>query len=230
MMGRPVYKNYATSFTSNPMFYFTLNPNRVIFFSLLALLTLYVVFTEFVFLGDKDSDLSHYKAMQWILIPHGLFGLTALILGPFQFSTTLRKKNIKLHKLIGKTYIIAILLAAPFAILLNIYYPIPGAKITFAFENFTQASVWAITALMAWIAAYRRQITIHKIWAARSYGLTLVFVLSRIKNPMELLIEKPDINDFAHFLWLLIVLALIIPDMLVFGKELFGRKKPRTVN
>ena len=168
--------------------------------------------------------------MQWILIPHGLFGLIALILGPLQFSTTIRKQNIKLHKRIGKIYIIAILLAAPFAILLNIYYPIPGAKITFAFENFTQALVWALTASMAWIAAYRRHITIHKMWAARSYGLTLVFVLSRIKNPMELLIAKPDINDFAHFLWLLIVLALIIPDILVFSKELFVRKKLRTVN
>jgi len=211
------------------MFYSALNRNRVILFSLLALFTLYVAYTEFTFFGDNHSDLSHYNAMKWILIPHGLFGLIALVIGPFQFSTTLRKKNIKLHKRIGKTYIITILLAAPFAILLNIYYPIPGAKITFAFENFTQALVWAITAAMAWIAAYRRQINIHKMWAARSYGLTLVFVLSRIKNPMELLIAKPDINDFAHFLWLLIVLALIIPDMLVFSKELFGRKKLRTV-
>jgi len=47
---------------------------------------------------------------------------------------------------------------------------------------------------------------------------------------MELFIEKPDINDFAHFLWLLIVLALIIPDILVFGKELFASKQtPKVV-
>ena len=163
--------------------------------------------------------------MRWLLILHGLFGMVALLLGPFQFSTTLRKKNIKLHKSIGKTYIITILLAAPLAILLNIYYRIPGATITFVFENITQAAVWAITALMAWIAAYRRQITIHKMWAARSYGLTMVFVLSRIDNPMRLFILKPDINDFGHFLWFLIVLALIIPDVLVFSKELLGNKK-----
>jgi hypothetical protein len=207
----------------------TLNRNRSILFSLLALLTLYVAYTEFDFFRNKDSDLNHYNAMKWILVPHGFFGLVALVIGPFQFSTTLRKQNIRLHKRIGKTYIITILLAAPFAILLNIYYPIPGAKITFAFENITQALVWAITAAMAWIAAYRRQITIHKMWAARSYGVTMVFVLSRIKNPMQLFMDKPDINDFAHFLWLLIVLALIIPDILVFSKELFSKKTLRAI-
>lgn len=207
------------------MLNYSLNRNRTILFSILAMATVYVIYTEFVFFSDQHSDLTHYNTMRWLLIPHGLFGMVALLLGPFQFSTTLRKKNIKLHKSIGKTYIITILLAAPFAVLLNIYYRIPGATITFVFENITQAMVWAITALLAWIAAYRGQITIHKMWAARSYGLTMVFVLSRIDNPMRLFIPKPDINDFGHFLWFLIVVALIIPDVLVFSKELLGNKK-----
>ena len=207
------------------MLNYSLNRNRTILFSILAMATVYVIYTEFVFFSDQHSDLTHYNTMRWLLIPHGLFGMVALLLGPFQFSTTLRKKNIKLHKSIGKTYIITILLAAPFAVLLNIYYRIPGATITFVFENITQALVWAITALLAWIAAYRGQITIHKMWAARSYGLTMVFVLSRIDNPMRLFIPKPDINDFGHFLWFLIVVALIIPDVLVFSKELLGNKK-----
>ena len=151
--------------------------------------------------------------------------MIALVTGPFQFSTTLRRNNLPLHKKLGKIYIIAILLAMPFAIMLNIYYLIPGAKLTFAFENIMQALVWAITAAMAWLAASRRQITIHKMWAARSYGVTLVFVLSRIYNPLQLFMKNPDINDFSHFLWFLLVFALIVPDMLVFSKELFGAKK-----
>lgn len=124
------------------MLNYSLNRNRTILFSILAMATVYVIYTEFVFFSDQHSDLTHYNTMRWLLIPHGLFGMVALLLGPFQFSTTLRKKNIKLHKSIGKTYIITILLAAPFAVLLNIYYRIPGATITFVFENITQALVW----------------------------------------------------------------------------------------
>lgn len=205
----------------------TLNKPRVFLFSVLALLSLYVlVVQEVLYLsGAGVVDLARYKSMSWILVPHGLLGLVALAIGPFQFSTTLRKNNLPLHKKLGKIYIFAILLAMPFAIMLNIYHPIPGATGTFAFENIIQALVWAITAAMAWLAASRRQITIHKMWAARSYGVTLVFVTSRIYNPLKLFMNHPDINDFGHFLWFLLVFALVVPDMLVFGKELFTSKK-----
>lgn len=204
----------------------TLNRPRVILFSILALLAIYVlVVQEFLYLSGAQADLTRYKSQALFLVPHAILGMIALAIGPFQFSTTLRKNNIKLHKKLGKIYIIAILSAFPFAILLNIYYPIPTAKATFAFENITQALVWATTASMAWVAASRRQITIHKMWAARSYGVTLVFVLSRIYNPIQLFVKNPDINDFSHFLWFLLVFALIVPDMLVFKKELFSAKK-----
>lgn len=203
-----------------------LNKSRVFLFSILALLALYVfVVQEFLFLQHNTERLNRYRAMSVFLVPHAILGFIALVVGPFQFSTTLRKKNLALHRRLGKIYIIAILLAFPFAVLININYPIPGAKITFVMENMIQASVWAFTAAMAWVAAAKRQITLHKMWVARSYGITLVFVLSRIYNPMQFFINKPDINDFTHFLWLLVVLALIIPDILVFNKELFTARK-----
>ncbi|MDB5277985.1 MAG: hypothetical protein JWR61_2940 [Ferruginibacter sp.] len=205
----------------------TLNKPRVFLFSILAILSLYVlVVQEVLYLWSAGAaELARYKSMSWILVPHGISGMIALVTGPFQFSTTLRRTNLALHKKLGKIYIIAILSAMPFAILLNIYHPIPGASGTFAFENITQATVWAITAAMAWLAASKRQITIHKMWAARSYGVTLVFVLSRIYNPLQLFMKHPDINDFGHFLWFLLVFALVAPDMLVFSKELFTSRK-----
>lgn len=207
-----------------------LNRPRVFLFSILAIFSLYVlVVQELLFLiGAGAADLARYKSMSWILVPHGMLGMIALVTGPFQFWTTLRKNNLPLHKNLGKIYIIAIPLAMPFAVMLNIYHPIPGAKITFALENIMQALVWATTAVMAWLAASRRQIIIHKMWAARSYGVTLVFVLSRIYNPLKFFMKNPDINDFSHFLWFLLVFALVVPDMLVFSKELFGVRKIHT--
>ena len=202
-----------------------LNRPRVILFSILALLSAFVLTQITISYFDTTADNSRLKAMSLILVPHGILGMIALVVGPFQFSTTLRKNNIGLHKRLGKIYIFSILLSMPFAILLNIYHTIPGAKVTFIFENICQALVWGITASMAWRAAARRQITIHKMWAARSYGITMVFVLSRIYNPMKLFMKNSDINDFTHFLWFMIVFGLVIPDILVFGKELFASRK-----
>jgi hypothetical protein len=206
----------------------TFNTPRVLLFSVLCLLTLYVlVVSEYMNMANNPDLISRYQTMSWILVPHALLGMVALLMGPVQFSTTLRNSNLALHRRLGKIYIIAILLSALFSVLLTMYHPIPGAEVTFMIENITQASVWAVTAGMAWLAASRRQVMIHKMWAARSYGVTLVFVLSRIYNPMSLFVDKPDINDFTHFLWLLIVLALVIPDMLVFNKQLFLSRNKR---
>lgn len=200
---------------------------KITLFLSLAALTVYVLLGELPILTGTGEGIEHYRNMAWLLVPHALLGSIALVIGPFQFSTQLRARNLALHKKLGKLYVLCILFAVPFAILININYPIPGARATFAFQNIVQALVWGTTAAMAWVAAAKRQITIHKMWAARSYGVTMVFVLSRIYNPMELFIEKPDINDFAHFLWLLVVLGLIIPDLIIFNKELFFSRKPK---
>lgn len=208
-----------------------LNRAKIILFSVLALLTIYVlVDTELRFVLNKSPESERLKSMSWILIPHVFFAAIALTIGPFQFSSNIRSKNAKLHRKIGKLYLISILLSVPFSILLPIYYPMPGANITFKFVNITQASVWGITALLAWIAATKRQISLHKIWAARSYGVTCIFVLSRLYDPTILFIASPTRNDFGFFLFFLIVLALVLPDIFLFYKELFGFKKskPRT--
>lgn len=140
---------------------YQLNYKKVGLFSILALLTLYVLSAELPILFGTDPNIDRYKSMSWLLVPYALLGSIALVIGPFQFSTRLRAKNIPLHKRLGKIYIISILLAIPFAVLINMYYPIPGSSKTFAFENITQASVWELTAIMVWVAASKRQIAIH---------------------------------------------------------------------
>lgn len=202
-----------------------LNKPRAILFSVLALLTIQVFWVfERNNLNDAET-MKRFMTMALVLIPHGILGMVALVTGPFQFSTTLRKRNLRLHRRLGKVYITAVLLSAPLALFIAIFHPIPGANGTFLLEGIMQALVWGFTAGMAWVAIRRRNLLIHKIWAARSYGVTLIFVLSRVYDPAPLLKDNPDINDFGHFLWFLMVLALILPDILIFNKELFGKGK-----
>lgn len=60
------------------------------------------------------------------------------------------------------------------------------------------------------------------MWAARSYGVTLVFVLSGIYNPFKFFMKNPDINDFGHFLLFLLVFALVVPNMLFLVRNYLG--------
>ncbi len=202
-----------------------LNRPRVILFSLLALLTVHVFWVFEVNNLNDAATMERFKSMGLLLAAHGILGMIALVTGPFQFSTTLRKNNLRLHRKLGKAYIIAVLLSAPLSIGINIFHPMPGTNGTFLLENIMQGLVWGFTAGMAWLAIRRRNMIVHKLWAARSYGVTLVFILSRIYDPTPLLKNNPDVNDFGHFLWFLLVLALIVPDVLIFNKELFGPGK-----
>ncbi len=204
------------------------NRARTILFFVLALMVISSVINEEIpILFNKPADLERLKSMSWLLIPHILSSTIALVIGPFQFSSRIRSNNIRLHKKLGKLYIISIIIAAPFSILLNIYYPPPGSHMTFAFENITQGAIWLISALLAWLAAIKRQINLHKMWAARSYGMTLIFVFARVFKPIPFF-GNLSLADLSHYLWFLIVMALVLPDLLIFSKELFGNRKLKT--
>ncbi|HVW16039.1 MAG TPA: DUF2306 domain-containing protein [Mucilaginibacter sp.] len=46
----------------------------------------------------------------WLLV-HIVFGITALVLGPFQFITAIRKKYPRTHRTVGKIYLLSIVIA-----------------------------------------------------------------------------------------------------------------------
>ena len=78
-----------------------------------------VIAVSLYFINDSalnyfNYDQDHYGGA-WpfapFLLMHIVFGMIALLLGPFQFFPSIRKKYVKTHHTIGKIYLCAILLA-----------------------------------------------------------------------------------------------------------------------
>ena len=199
---------------------------RVYFFSFLALITIVMFFLiEWPVISNDNASHIRLVSMGWLLFPHILCGTVALVIGPFQFSHRLRKNNVKLHRTLGKIYIIAILLAAPLALLTNLTYPIPGQTWKATFEQATVVVCWMTTTSMAWFTIRRRLVTLHKIWMSRSYGITFfTFVVSRIIGPIPF-VGKMDFDTFTILLWFFLVLGLIVPEIILNYKEVFGKRK-----
>lgn len=197
---------------------------KLFFFLLLGLLTLsvFAVFERVFVVGDKAA-FEMIITMKWLLVPHAVFGFIALVIGPLQFASRIRTRNIALHRKLGKVYVFSVLIASFFAVLLNLNCPFPGVSKNFIWENITQSSVWFITALMAWILARKRQITLHKMWMSRSYGMTFIFVLSRFVIQLPFL--QMDLETITHYLWFLIVFALVVPEILLNWREFFAQKQ-----
>ena len=145
----------------------------------LGLVTLFVFITSEVLLVT-DYPMYHAYRLQVIgdrhlLIPHTLAGILALVIGPINFSSRIRERYRKLHRVLGRVYVIAVFVGAFTGIALASGRPgLPGTSM--------QAAAWIVCTTAAFITARNRQIVQHWQWMARSYAVTFTFVSSRVLN------------------------------------------------
>ncbi len=145
----------------------------------LGLTTLFVFITSEVFLV-ADYPMYHRYRLQVIadrdlLIPHVLCGTIALLSGPVQFSSRFRQRYLRFHRILGRAYVVSVVIGAFTGIALATGRPgLPGTTM--------QAVAWIVCTTAAFITARNRQITQHRQWMARSYAVTFTFVSSRVLN------------------------------------------------
>ena len=152
---------------------------KIALWTVLGLTTLFVFITSEVFLV-ADYPMYHRYRLQVIadrdlLIPHVLCGTIALLSGPLQFSSRFRLRHLKLHRILGRAYVVSVFIGAITGIALAAGRPgLPGTAM--------QATAWIVCTTAAFITARNRQITQHRQWMARSYAVTFTFVSSRVLN------------------------------------------------
>ena len=73
-------------------------------------------------------------------------------------------------------------------------------------------------------AVTARNIPLHRQWVARSYGF--IFIAARAPDFFHVHWQTHD--DFVDFLWMLVFLALVVPDIILQWNDLWRRRaKPR---
>jgi uncharacterized membrane protein len=145
----------------------------------LGLTVLFVFITSEVLL-IIDYPMYHAYRLQVIadrhlLIPHILAGIFALLIGPINFSSRIRQRHLKLHRVLGRIYVVAVFVGAFTGVTLATGRP------GFAGTSM-QAAAWIVCTTAAFITARNRQIAVHRQWMARSYAVTFTFVSSRVLN------------------------------------------------
>jgi uncharacterized membrane protein len=145
----------------------------------LGLTALFVFITSEVLLVT-DYPMYHAYRLQVIadrglLIPHTLAGIFALLIGPINFSSRIRQRYLKLHRVLGRVYVFSVFIGAATGVALAFGRPgFPGTSM--------QAAAWIVCTTAAFITARNRQIIQHRQWMARSYAVTFTFVSSRVLN------------------------------------------------
>jgi uncharacterized membrane protein len=152
---------------------------KTVLWIFLGFTALFVFITSEVLLVT-DYPMYHAYRLQVIadrhlLIPHTLSGVIALLVGPMQFSSRLRQRHLKFHRVLGRVYVISVFVGAFTGIALAAGRPgLPGTSM--------QAAAWIVCTVAAFITARNRQFVQHRQWMIRSYAVTFTFVSSRVLN------------------------------------------------
>jgi len=171
-------------------------------------MALFVLFTvEVPLFSSSSPNRQRLLAQNFILIPHAVSGLGAFLIGPLQFSTRLRQSNLRLHRILVMAYVIAVFISVPSALLLGDALPNP---LIIAADS--QAILWFICTLAAFVTARNRHIAQHRLWTIRSYSVTLVFFTSRVLLPIPAYGNMSP-TGIATSLFVLQLSALIVPEI-----------------
>ncbi|MGH9529557.1 MAG: DUF2306 domain-containing protein, partial [Terriglobales bacterium] len=115
-------------------------------FGFFGLMLAYVIgHNESFLIHPNDAIWHHYEPFKWWLLPHGIAGACALLLGPMQFSDRLRQRYAKLHRVMGRIYVGGVFVAGPLGLYIQHFNERSGSPRSFSIAAGTQAVLWIIT-------------------------------------------------------------------------------------
>jgi uncharacterized membrane protein len=121
-----------------------------------------------------DAAFARYAPLTML---HILPGLTFVVLGPLQFVQTLRTRNPRLHRQIGRVVLMSGLVTGVTALAMTMQMAIGGATERAATALFGLLFLFALARAFACIR--RRQVTLHREWMIRAFSLGLAVATVR---------------------------------------------------
>ena len=136
---------------------------------------------KFGLLASKTSELLASNIWNIMFYTHIILGGIALLIGWLQFNKKLRLKNIKLHKNLGKIYVISVLLSAISGFYIG-YFATGGIIAKSGFM--TMALAWFFTTFFSFTEIKKGNIINHQKLMIYSYAICFAAVTLRIYLPI----------------------------------------------
>lgn len=160
---------------------------------------------------DAASFDPYWPRRGWLFL-HINGGTLALLMGPCQFWTGLRRKSMILHRWTGRVFLLGVAMGVTGAVGLSATTTYGWG---FAVGIMGLALAWLITTGMAYISIRRRLVDLHKEWMIRAYVVTFAFVTFRILSdygPTSRL--QPEHDRSIVISWVCWVVPLGITEMI----------------
>lgn len=159
-----------------------------------------------------QSAANYWRMRGWLML-HITGGMTAALIGPWQFSRRLRQRYLRVHRLSGRVYVIAVMCGCLAAFRLAMGTTFGKA---WAFGLAALALAWFTTTAMAYYAVRQRQIQIHREWMVRSYVVTFAFVTFRVFNDYPPMMRwLPDADRANVTIWACWAIPLLFTEVIL---------------
>lgn len=193
--------------------------SKYLLFGVIGLMMAYVLrHNESFLIHPQDPVWQHYQPFKWWLLPHGIAGACALLLGPMQFSDRLRQRFTKLHRVVGRIYVAGALIAAPLGFYIQFFEERLGAPRSFSIAAATDAFLWMTTTAIALAFILRGKVQQHRQWMTRSYAVAIVFLEVRVITGLAGV--DNSVAAVETTVWMCLAFSLLAADIVLQWQEL----------
>jgi len=194
-------------------------------FGFIGLMLAYVLRHNEHFLIDaRDPAWQHYQPFKWWLLPHGVMGACALLLGPMQFSDRLRARFTKLHRIVGRFYIAGVFIAGPLGTYIQYFEERMGQPRSFTIAAAVDAALLMITTAIAFAFILKGKVQQHRQWMTRSFAVALVFLEVRVILGVTGW-ERLGIAATETVVWACLGFSLLLADLVLQAQELLRNRQ-----
>jgi uncharacterized membrane protein len=198
---------------------------KYLVFGFIGLMMAYVLVHNERFLIDATHpQWTHIHSFRWYLLPHGIMAACALLLGPLQFSDRLRQRFAKFHRVIGRFYVVGVLIGAPLGFYIQYYEERMGGARSFSFAAFTDAAIWMLTTAIALYFILKGKVQLHRQWMTRSFAVAIVFLEVRVVLGVTGW-EKLGPSVVETVVWMCVAFSLLFADFVLQWQDL-SRSRP----
>jgi hypothetical protein len=190
---------------------------------MMAAMTLSVIFYSEIPLLSQAKERAYLSTIPWLIIPHAVAGIIALLSGPLQFSSRIRRGAPKFHRALGRIYVISVFVAAPLAVVMSNHRHDPRA-IHFVAATAVQTGTWLVATAAAFLTARNRHFQQHREWMVRSYAVTFTFVGTRVLQPIPAWNRHSEAG-FAMEIIVITFMAILIPDIAFHWRALIALRQ-----
>jgi uncharacterized membrane protein len=185
-------------------------------------MTLSVLFYSEIPMLRKADERAYLSTIPYLIIPHVLAGVVALLCGPLQFSSRVRRRAPAFHRVLGRVYIVSVFIAAPLAILMSNTHR-EYHDLYFVAAIVVQAGTWMVVTAAAFLMARNRHFQQHREWMIRSYAVTFTFVGTRVLQPIPAW-NRFSAPGFAMAIVVITLMAILIPTIALHWRDLTTRR------